>query len=329
MNEDTLYRYVTGQSNESEKAEVERLSLESEEFRKELNRLQNIWILAGIENELDDEFIQVEIEKILSRIEVNPTPNRIRMTNLSILKYAAVLVVAVLVSGTIGYFASNIFSRSSTSQTTEVIVARGERSTVVLPDGSEVKINSGSTLRFPASFNGSKREVSLVGEAFFSVKKNPDKPFVVESGKLKVEVLGTQFNQCNYCEECVASTYLKSGKVKLVLNGKERIYMSPNDLVRVDNRGHYEKVKVADDYYMDWTRGIFTVRGETIESLAIRLERLFDIQVHFGDEEVRRHTYSGSMKDDNLGNILEALEYASSLKYKWNEKNRKVTFYSR
>ncbi len=327
MNEDILYKYVTGQADELERREVEDLSIKSEEFRKELNRLQNIWILSGVGNKIDDEFIQAEIEKILSKILVNKSHKRTRKLNFSLWQYAAAIVVSILVSGTIGYFISDRFSDGATAQTTKVVVARGEKSTVILPDGSEVKINSGSTLTFPSSFNDSKRVVSFSGEAFFTVKKDKHRPFIVESGKLKVEVLGTRFNFSNYCDECLSATYLQSGRVKLVLDGQDDIYMLPSELVKVYNQGHYEKMKVKDDYYTDWTRGIFTVHGETIESLAKRLERSFDVQVYFADDDVRKHTYTGSMKDDNLENILDAIQYASSLRYKWNEKERKVTFY--
>ena len=152
MNEDILYKYVTGQADELERREVEDLSIKSEDFRKELNRLQNIWILSGVGNKIDDEFIQAEIEKILSKILVNKSHKRTRKLNFSLWQYAAAIVVSILVSGTIGYFISDRFSDGATAQTTKVVVARGEKSTVILPDGSEVKINSGSTLTFRNNF---------------------------------------------------------------------------------------------------------------------------------------------------------------------------------
>jgi len=329
MNEDILYKYVTGQADELEKREVDRLSLQSEEFKNELNRLQNIWVLSGVSNKIDDELIQTGIAEILAKISQIQNQKRRRNLKLSAWQYAAALVITIFISGAVGYYASWKFSGGATGQITKVVVDRGERSTVVLPDGSEVKINSGSTLSFPVSFNGSRRVVSFTGEAFFRVKKDKRHPFIVESGKLTVEVLGTQFNFRNYGDEWLSATYLQSGRVKLVFDGQDDIYMLPSEFVKVDKQGHYEKIKVKDDYYTDWTRGIFTVRGETIESLAKRLERLFDVQVYFADEDVRKHTYTGSINDDNLKNILEAIHYASSLKYKWNEEERKVTFYSR
>ena len=313
MTEETLIKYITGQADAVEAGQVGTWASASEERQKELGRIRNVWILSGLGNEVDQLIKEPEIRRILDKIRIKKDPKKTR--RLKLLKYAAVLFFVVSISGFLGYLISQ--SAIPASEYTGIIVPKGERSKVVLPDGSTVQLNGGSQLRFSPGYRSGKRSVFLEGEAFFEVAHDRFHPFVVEAGNLHIEVLGTKFNISSYPDDETITTYLEEGKVKVCIEGQGDTYLKPSEVLKFNKPdGTAEKQTVSDHRFSDWTKGILNIKGETIEELARKLERRFDIRISFGDAEVRKHTYSGSIKDEELETVLEALKFTSSLKYK-------------
>ncbi len=96
-----------------------------------------------------------------------------------------------------------------------ITTPKGGQYQVSLPDGSMVWLNAASSLSFPVNFTGKQRKVSITGEAYFEIKKNRNKPFIVQAGRQEVEVLGTEFNVNSYQPESI-STSLVAGAVKVI-----------------------------------------------------------------------------------------------------------------
>ncbi len=317
MTEELLFKYISGQACEKEIGAVREWSSMSGQREQELWDLKNIWVLTGLENAVNEQEKEKEIRKIMILIrKINKRDREIKLRSAG-LRYAALALFLIGLSGTIGYFISNSQRDIFPDRVfTEIIAPNGERSNVILPDGSSVSLNAGSTLKFPASFISQTREVILNGEAFFRVKHDCSHPFVVKTGNLKIEVLGTTFNVSNYLGDSLITTFLEKGKVQVYLEGRN-IVLKPSEVLEYNKvTGESSKLAVADGHLTDWTRGLLTVKGETIEELAKILERKFDVQIIFGDEEVKGHVYTGSIKDDDINIVLEALGYASSLEYK-------------
>jgi ferric-dicitrate binding protein FerR (iron transport regulator) len=231
------------------------------------------------------------------------------------MKVAATILLLVGLSGSAGYFISRS-SYQSTKLYTEIIVQKGERSTVVLPDGSTVQLNSDSRLKFLSSFNSGNRHVTLEGEGLFTVKHDESNPFIVETPSFSIEDLGTVFNVSCYLNDQLETTFLESGKLKINIGNKEGVFLNPNESYSYNKITH-ESIKtiVQNKRLTDWTKGFLTVDGETIGELAKKLERKYNIHFVFSDEEAKQHTYTGRIKDENLNTVLEALVFASSVKY--------------
>ena len=316
MTEQLIYNYISGEITEQEKAAVKKWAAKSEERQKELSRIKNIWVLSGLNNEINPEQKQQAIQQILAKIkELNNTPER-KTIQLNWLKYAAAIVLIALFSGTIGYFIFQSENSIYQSAYTEIIVPNGERSTVVLPDGSKVQLNSGSTLKFKSAFDSDNRSVSLNGEGFFDVSHDKSRPFFVETTNFQVEVLGTKFNVSSYTDDANTTAYLESGKVKINLEGDQNILLKPSESIEFNKSANtIRKLIINDSRYTDWTKGILTFNGETIESLSKKLERRFGVQIIFGDDAVKQRIYTGSIKDEDLTTVLEAIRFTSSLNY--------------
>ncbi len=320
MTDELLFKYISGQAGQDEVKYVQDWSGSSEMRKNELSRIKNIWVLSGLNNKIDLNVKEAEIQKIWAKVRELNRQEKKRILRVRWVKYAAAIILLIGLSGAAGMFISKYYS-TPTPKYAEIIVPNGERSTIILPDGSTVKLNSGSQLKFPSDFSSGKRQVILQGEGFFDVTHDKSNPFIVVASDIRVEVLGTRFNISCYPNDEIIETYLESGKVKVNLNDKKHdsILMNPLDALQFNKTtGKYLRYTLKDSRLSDWTKGILTVKGETIEQLAKKLERRFDVKIFFSDDEVKKHIYTGSIKDEELRTVLEALKFASSLNYEIN-----------
>ncbi|MCW0483926.1 FecR family protein [Gaoshiqia sediminis] len=210
----------------------------------------------------------------------------------------------------------------------ELTVPFGKQSKVVLSDLTEVWLNAGSRLIYPASFEGKNRKVKLQGEAYFKVYKDKSKPFIVETNNSSIEVLGTSFNVRAYPGEMAEETVLAEGSIRFnpgkTIFGKKLI-MEPGQLVTVPNGDHsytVSKVDVRD--YTSWIDGVFVFHEESLASLLKRVSQFYNIEiVWMNDAENRKISGKLDLKDNYL-QVLNALSLISNGVY--SKENGKIYF---
>lgn len=201
----------------------------------------------------------------------------------------------------------------------EVFVPRGNRSFIVLPDSSKVWISNNSVLKYPHQFSGGKRELFLSGEAYFEVTHDEKKPFIVNIGENRIKVLGTKFSVYAYPEDDIVNADLISGKIQMDIHtgGKNGNFQSY--ILNPGHRLEYNKktIAIADSYIPDsfydyWLHGIYTFKNESLESLAQKVRRIYNIEIIFGDEYLKGKRYNGSFSiNDNIFNFIEAIKQTS------------------
>ncbi len=325
MNETQIFNYISGQTNNEETQAIRSWASISEERQKELARIKNLWVLTSLNNEISPQMKEDEIRKIRKKIAVLKRNQYLKDFRFRKIHYAATVIILIGLSISFGYFISKSFFLSD-EKFTEIIVPKGERSKLVLPDGSKVQLNSDSKLKFN-SFNTKERKVILEGEAYFEVIHNNSRPFIVEASGLRIEDLGTSFNISNYPNDQSVVTYLHSGEIRVDLDKKKEVFLKPSEVFSYNKvNKDYSVSTVNDQRIIDWTKNILTIKGETLEQLAKKLERQFDIQITFNDEELKERTYSGSIKDEDLDTVLEAIKYTSTFNYEREGQN--VILYS-
>ncbi len=191
-----------------------------------------------------------------------------------------------------------------------IVVPRGGEYKLELADGTLVWLNSDSELRYPVKFAGSQRDVWLKGEGYFEVSKNPEKPFRVVVDDMIVKVLGTSFNINAYKDRGNILTTLVSGKVDIQdMSGKSLVVMSPNQ--QVDFRhGKISSVQEVDiTRFVSWIDGKFYFNDMTLENIMSQLQRWYDIEVFFVDEELKSYPFTGVIRRDfTAGQIFEIIE---------------------
>ncbi|MCZ4695589.1 FecR family protein [Ancylomarina euxinus] len=191
---------------------------------------------------------------------------------------------------------------------------------VQLSDGTKVWMNSESSLKFKSKFTGQQRVVDLVGEAYFEVAKNPNKPFIVRTANTYVKVLGTKFNIKAYADEAYTYTTLKEGKVKLIMDDKQQV-MAPNEQVVFDKTKHqYTKRRVDASIYSAWTEGQFVFKDERLEDILNSLSRWYGLKVFYKHAQQKEERFSISVnRYDEIQPLLNHIELTGDIHLKINK----------
>ncbi len=193
-----------------------------------------------------------------------------------------------------------------------ITTPRGGEYQVVLPDGSKVWMNAGSSLRFPTRFSGPDRTVQLTGEAYFEVAQQAARPFMVQvANGGKIAVLGTSFNIMAYEDERAIHTTLVTGKVKVISPSGKDVLLAPSQQAILSRESGTIKVGEADvDKAIAWKGGMFEFNDDDISTVMRQLARWYDVEVKFSGPVPDKH-YTGSFrKQSTLQQALHILKTA-------------------
>ena len=185
-----------------------------------------------------------------------------------------------------------------------------------LSDGTRVWLNSVSQLRYPVQFTGKERKVYLSGEAYFDVKTDSLRPFVVESEGMDVRVYGTEFNVTAYRDEKLRTT-LVQGKVGIKVDGEKELLLRPGQMAEYDAQTKHLEVQEVNTYlYTAWIEGTFAFKDETIEEIMGRLSRWYDLNVFYANEEVKKQLYDGIIPQvKDFEDILRMIEGTATIHF--------------
>ncbi len=197
-----------------------------------------------------------------------------------------------------------------------VSVKPGQKAEITLPDGTQVWLNSNSELRYDNGYGHWERRVVLSGEAFFEVPKSNSR-FVVETNDMNVAVYGTSFNVKAYEDEEVTTATLVSGSIEVQMDDGKTVMLKPHDELAYNSRNkNYMKTVVdnVEDVSL-WRSNQLVFRGETLDAVARMLHRLYDVEVIFISEQSQQYTFSGTIKNNSLMNVLENISLSAPICY--------------
>lgn len=178
----------------------------------------------------------------------------------------------------------------------KLTVPRGGEYRLTLSDGTKVWINSESVLSFPNMFLEKERLVAVEGEAYFEVAENPDRPFIVETGGIKITVTGTEFNVMSYPERANIETTLVRGAVT-ISDGRSSVDLRP-DMQAVYNKSEGMLIAREVDVsgYIVWKQGLFEFNNQSLEEIAVQLARWYDVEFVFEEENLKKRCFTGAVK---------------------------------
>lgn len=198
-------------------------------------------------------------------------------------------------------------------------IPTAEIRTLTLPDGTQVQLNSQSTLLYPQNFTGKNRSVFLIGEANFKVKPDKKHPFIVKSNDFQVTALGTEFNISAYPENPVLAATLISGSVLVEYNDlKSQVILKPNEQLAYNKNTHYHGLDHPDMKEVTaWQRGELVFREMSVKDIITILERKYPYTFEYQLKTLKDDRYSFRFKDqaplsevmDVIVNVVGQMDY--------------------
>lgn len=296
--EQLLQRYIRGEVSEEERLKVASWLDESPENMREFLALRKLYDLSLWQSDTNEKY------------SVRKRHFSIQKITVEILKIAAIFLV--------GFWGSKQLPtrQSDKIQMQTVRVPIGQRAEINLADGTRVWLNSRSTLRFPERFSANARNVELDGEGYFSVQRNEKSPFIVQTPKYAIHVLGTEFNVKAYQDSPLFETALIKGSVEISTPGLSRkLRLKPDEIAMADN-GKLKTYPIPDHNYFRWKEGLFCFENESIQSLIEKLQLYYDIQIDIQRPDLLNYRYSGKFRiKDGIDHVLKVLQLNHKFTY--------------
>lgn len=343
-----MSRTLSGEATEAEKAELMQLLQQDPALQQQFDVVKTWWQSQAVYN---DTVVEPDkISQILNRSLTEKTDRSGRILHIFKRITARAAVIAALlicISVVVIWFVMNGKQPEGIQQ---IVAGNGSRTRTILPDGSTVWLNAGSTLSYTEGLPGKQREVTLEGEAYFDIVKRAGRPFIVHTKEIDVHVLGTAFNVKSYPGDEVVETTLIRGLVSITRNTnikEEPVYLKPHQKfvlsvnenkelkspssTTVDKPTKPAKAKelfvmnldssidVSQQLETAWVYNRLEFRGDTFEELAKKLERWYNIRVRFEDEQVKQLTFNGSLENETVEQAFKALQAAVPFKFSINE----------
>ncbi len=267
--------------------------------------------------------------QILSRIQKsknssNETRKRISFNRLEVLmRVAAILFIPLLIGSIYLYYQMDTRYNNMVSSTTamqEVIACPGSRVHFILPDHSEVWLNSGSKLEYALNMvQLDQRNVKLSGQGYFKVVHDKKHPFIVETEKMKVRALGTSFDVSSYSNDNQISSILEEGSIALInLQNKEFARLVPGQQAVLDKSSNELIIKDVDTALStSWRNGKLVFRNTSLIEVTKQMERWFNCQIKVDPKLLNSDIlYTATIQDETLGEVLKMIEISTSVKTK-------------
>jgi len=262
------------------------------------------------------------------------------------LRAAAVLVLALITSS---IFYMRMKQDLLAQQWHSVTTPFGAKTKITLPDSSTIWLNAGSSLKYSNEFGRKNREVHLSGEAFFDVFHNPSVLFQVLTSELTIKSYGTAFNVKSYPEEGTIETTLIEGSIGITRSSigyakKDEVMLEPNQRVV-----YYRKTKtlaseqaeieaeetpappppkseekkttyliskgIDAKEFTSWKDGTIFISSETLVDLAVKLERKYNVTIHFENEELKILRFTGSLENETVEQVIHAIGISANIDY--------------
>ncbi len=267
----------------------------------------------------EKEFSEAELEYLWDQLDSNMKNSKPKGKLIShnfaswFTKIAAILIVPLIITSLWLFFNPIEVERTASAR---IVSPLGTRTQFILPDGTSGWLNNGSSLQYKSNFF-KKREVQLVGEAYFEVVKTKNKNFVVNTPDFAIEVLGTKFNVSAYAEDIESSVVLAEGKVKIDSrkNGISEI-LKPDEKFSLNKSNKTASIsKVSASDHTVWRNGYLKFRNEPLSEVLKKMERWYNVDFQISDEKLMNYRYRANFQNEPVEEILRMISITTPITY--------------
>ncbi|MCE4566714.1 DUF4974 domain-containing protein [Maribellus sp. CM-23] len=310
-----LKRYLKGNYSVNDHLQMKQWLRDNSEYKEIEPLLDDSWEAYGEQRSEQPE--QHVFEKIISQIWLQEEDRKTRNNLRNIfIRVAAALVIGLVA----GYFVSNLRQAPYAPAYFTAHAPKGSISETLLPDGSLVVLNAGSTLEYALGNNNQVNEVRLNGEAWFDIHPNPERKFVVKTSHYNVNVTGTQFNVKAYEEDDIITTTLEKGSVAIESGEKIALAYSPElkpgeqfSLNKETQKAILSKVNTK--IYTAWKDNKLVFINMDLDELFVLLERKFGVDIEISNPQILDLHYTGTIKNETILEVLDLISHTLPLNY--------------
>lgn len=311
------YLYFQGKiSLEDEKVLFDFIN-DNNENMKLFRQWESEWMTSGMDSAgIDDKWNSLQIKMAANkRVALQTRPMNRKFEWLPVA--ASIMLILSLSIYLYDRFVDN---RSESYFISEV--PKGQKSKVILPDGTLVWLNGGSCLRYPDNFTKDNRCVTLDGEGYFEVTSQNGKPFTIVTSDYDIVVKGTKFNVCAYDEDVISSTSLLEGKIEINYNDKICPVLPGEGVWINKNKRIIKRVKSNVSDSKAWIDGRIEFDRISFANLAIRLSRKYGVDITIENEDIKHKYFRVSLRNnETIKQVLDGLQFTLPFEYKIYDKN--------
>ena len=312
-----LAKYIFDQPDKKEKEKTEKWiqkNPDNELLFKDLTRLKK---MKNLNNQINTDKAWNNLKsRITQESEASDKEKEtIRLIPKHILKYAAIVLILFGIGSAVMFSYEKIFN--SNELVSEQNYNSGENKKVIFPDGSSAYLNNRTLVNYPNNFRKTNRLINIKGEAFFDVKSNPSKPFIIKAEKARIEVLGTSFN-VRTNENDNIEVFVKSGKVKLsqVNNERNFLIIEPG-YIGVIAQDEIKKMINDNKNYLSWVTRKLYFKDTHLQDVTQTLEKTYNVKITI-EESINSDSLSltSTFDDESIHYILEVISRTFDIKVK-------------
>jgi transmembrane sensor len=307
---DLIAKYLSGEANDSEVKRLENWVLSSPENKAQFNQFKQAWILSGIEGNYQNIDVEKEwkntSEKLFPETKVVPIQRKPERRIGFFLKIA--VAVALLVVASIWIF------NSLNSTDYQEFIALDEFKENDLSDGSQIALNQYSSVKFSNKTNKKYRKVELKGDAFFEVERDTNRPFIITTQNIKIEVLGTAFYVDSRENMSQIQVIVQSGSVAMTA-GANKIVLAANEIgIFEKSNGQLVKKQNEDINYLAWKTDVLVFENKNLEAIVFDLNRKFHTQISIANQELKACEINTTFDHKSLEAIVRIIEKTLNIK---------------
>jgi len=293
----SLARYVAGESDAAQRAEVEAWAARSPENARELQRFQALWDLTSSTGTSPEVDVDAAWSRVLRRIGNDAKEAKVvHLRDRSVVRWTRWLAAAAVIAGLV-FLGDHLFAPGM-----DRYLATNEPVEVMLADRSRVVISPQSNITYRA---GDERQVRLAGEAYFEVSRDEAHPFSVESGDLRVTVLGTAFVVSAYDTTDVVTVRVRHGKVR-VQAGNDSVELVAGQHAVYHKQRHFLERKAAPPAEV-WGLRVLQFEGASLADVIEQLERIYKVRVQLRNADLARCKLTAEFEDEPVDAILKVI----------------------
>lgn len=311
MTHNKLISYIKGEiTSDADVKEILDWIESSSENQNTYNQLKNLWVATGLDH---PDSVNIPI----FRFHRTSTFYHRKTIFHAFFKYAAVFALAYIMGGLSFYFLRSHQQNGLSNLYNSIEVPYGERSQLTLYDGTKVWLNSGTKFRYPVAFSSTTRDVFMEGEAYFDVAKDAKHPFIVQAGKLKVEVFGTHFDVCAYPDDKDFTTTLEEGSINAYnIESGANMKLAPGEQAVLNRETNKIKQLIVNtDLFTSWKENLLKFEDAPFEDVIKKMERWYDVKISVDPSINKQERYTMTIKTESLREMLQLVAKTTPMKY--------------